>query len=66
MKVPQLSFRLARLAVWLRGEAATLLFFPSSAAADAAAVTETEPSMGPQPLERVHKLVWRRERAALI
>lgn len=28
LKVPQLSFRLARLAVWLRGEAATLLFFP--------------------------------------
>lgn len=50
LKVLQLSPRFARLAVWLRGEAATLLlfffFFFSSAAADAdaaAAVTETEP-----------------------
>lgn len=67
LKAPQPSFRFARLAVWLRGEAATWRFFSPSAAADAAAaVRETEPSMGPQPLKRVHKLASRRERAALI
>lgn len=48
------------------GRGGDLAFFFSSAAADAAAVRETEPSMGPQPLERVHKLALSRERAALI
>lgn len=43
-----------------------VFFFPPGAAADAAAVREPEPSMGPQPLERVHELALRRERAALI
>lgn len=41
-----------------------VFFFPPGAAA--AAVREPEPSMGPQPLERVHELALRRERAALI